>query len=213
MLLFNLIENIKYRLQKGLPGESFQYKMAPASRPKADVYIKNKIVPKKGGVLVLVYEWNKHIYVLLTLRKEYNGVHSKQVSFPGGKFEDGDENLLNTALREAKEEVGIKINQVEIISNLTDLYIPPSNFLVSPYLAFTSNRPSFQIQEDEVEQLIEIPLSELFDENNKSIKEVLLSDGNTIEVPCYLAQDNVVWGATAMIISELEELCRGFLIK
>ncbi len=213
MLLFDLIENIKCRLQKGLPGESFQYKMAPVSRPKSDFYIKNKIVPKKGGVLVLVYELNQQIYVLLTLRKEYNGVHSKQVSFPGGKFEDGDGNLLNTALREANEEVGIKINQVEIISNLTDLYIPPSNFLVSPYLAFTSKRPSFEIQEAEVEQLIEIPLKELFDENNKSIKEVLLSDGNIIEVPCYLSQDNVIWGATAMIISELEELCRGFLIK
>ena len=213
MALNNLIEGITWRIKQGLPGEEAQYKMAPASRPKSDFYLKNKIMPKMGGVLILLYELNDEIHLALTLRKEYNGVHSKQVSFPGGKYEDQDKNLLNTALREAQEEVGIKINEIKIITKLTDLYIPPSNFLVSPYLGFSLERPIFKIDEIEVEQLIEVPINKLLDKRSQVKKEIDLQDGSKMNVPCYLIEDKIIWGATAMIISEFLELCDGFLIE
>lgn len=213
MDFFVLIETLKKRMVHDLPGESAQYLMAPKHRPRTDFYARNKIEPRKGSVLILLYPSDGETCVALTLRNEYDGVHSRQVSFPGGKLEESDGTLEYTALRESKEEIGVDFNKVEIIGKLTDLYIPPSNFLVSPYLAYTNSRPEFVLDSREVAALIEVPVVQFLDEKIKTRKKNQTGSGTEIDVPCYVVNDKIIWGATAMMISEFAELLRQVLAE
>lgn len=135
------------------------------------------------------------------------GPHSGQVSFPGGKQEENDENLQKTALREAKEELGIDIEGVEVIGTMTGLYIPISNFLVYPYLGIMDTKPDFRPDPVEVRQIIEIRLDQLLDGVNIKRKPIMISlIGKEIETPYFDLEGQTIWGATAMILSELREL-------
>jgi len=145
---------------------------------------------------------------LLILRKTYKGVHSNQVGFPGGKVENEDRDLLHTALRETEEEVGVPQKDITIARELTNIYIPPSNFWVQSYIGFTTDTPEFVAQESEVEVLIEVPLEE-FLSDEVITKEVLsTSYMDDLEVPAYKLQGHIVWGATAMMLSEVRSLLK-----
>ena len=134
--MFNRFINLlKARLKSPLPGEDTQYLMAPVSRLKAEQLPKENYNPKKSAVLVLLFPEDETIKTVLIKRPVYDGVHSGQVAFPGGKFDDIDIELKQTALRETFEEIGVQSAEIEIIGQLTDLYINPSNFLVSPFIA------------------------------------------------------------------------------
>ncbi len=144
--------------------------------------------------------------LLLILRKAYEGVHSNQIGFPGGKVEASDRNLEETALRETHEEVGVLPSAVEVIKELSDVYIPPSNFMVRPYMGIYHRPKPFVIQEDEVERLVEVYLHDFLDDSNH-IEEVLsTSYAKKIHVPAYKLNGYTVWGATAMMMSEMKEL-------
>lgn len=143
---------------------------------------------------------------LLILRNKYPGVHSGQVGFPGGREEPGDESLLHTALRETEEEVGAERAQIEVIRPVSQLYIPPSNFEVHPYLGIYPSTPSFRKQASEVEALVEIPLSEFLDDKNIITTRMNTSYARDIEVPAYTLGGHTVWGATAMMLSEIRDL-------
>ena len=154
-----------------------------------------------GSVLILLYERDNEIKTVLIQRTEYKGVHSKQISLPGGKQEHG-ESIQQAALREAEEEVGVNSKDITLIGELTQLYIPPSNFLVFPFIGCIDYAPSFLIQPDEVEELIEVSLDEL---NNPEIiheKSLRLSSGTVVMTPFFEIQERTVWGATAMMLSE-----------
>lgn len=138
-------------------------------------------------------------------RPHDNTVHSGQVSFPGGKVENSDKTLIDTALREANEEIGIDIDSINVIGQLTKLYIPPSNFDVYPIVGYVHSQPEFIINE-EVDKLMEVALEELLNPNNKTYKKIYNRDGNEFVVPCYYVQDEVIWGATGMILAELLEV-------
>lgn len=197
------IEGLKTRLQRDLPGEDAQFSMAPLSRERISQLPKTTYAPRKSAILILLFPMDKSLCTVLIQRPVYDGVHSGQVAFPGGKYEDSDGELKQTALREAFEEVGILPDQVEILGNLTDVYITPSNFLVSPFVGYMNTPPEFIINSYEVERIITPAVQDLSKEENKGIKSIPHSNGYKIKTPYYEIEGLTIWGATAMIISEL----------
>lgn len=187
--------------------------MAPSIRIEELGKIKNTtLVKKKAAVMVLFYpDKNNVVRLLLMLRNTYKGVHSNQVGFPGGKVEKIDKNLLDTALRETFEEVGVPSKSIETIRELSSIYIPPSNFEVQPYLGLYHNPLPFVIEEAEVASLIEVPLLDFMNDKNIIIKNLSTSYATNIDVPAFKLNGYVVWGATAMIMSELKELLKQLL--
>jgi len=199
------IEELK---SKELGGLEAQFKIAPKLRLQ---YNQDKIAankPKKAAVLVLFYPNKENeTCFLLTQRAIYKGTHSAQISFPGGKIDKSDKNLQQTALRETHEEVGVLPSTVKIIRELTDVYIPPSNFLATPFLGFVDERPNFVLNH-EVALEIEVLVSDLLDD--KTITTVTLDTSymKKIAVPCFRINNHIVWGATGMMLSEIKELLK-----
>lgn len=202
------IEKLRKRLKHPLPGEEHQYKMAPLKRLRMSELAMEKIEPRKSAVLILLFPFENVIKTVLIERPVYEGVHSGQVAFPGGKFEKNDIKLVNTALREAEEEIGIKKDIVNILGNLTDLYIMPSNFLVTPFIGFMESVPVFLPDPREVNKIITIDLELLSDISIRGEKTISHSNGYKIKTPYYSVEGLTVWGATAMIISELNAIVK-----
>ncbi|TXD47393.1 MULTISPECIES: NUDIX hydrolase [unclassified Polaribacter] len=201
----NKIEDLQFT---ELGGVEAQFKMAPELRLQ---YNKAKIIankPRKAAVLALFYpNKNNETALLLTQRASYKGVHSAQISFPGGKTEKADTNLRETAIRETFEEVGVHPSSIEIIRELTDVYIPPSNFLATPFLGFVDEKPEF-ILNHEVATIIEILVSDLLNERNSTKVNLNTSYMKNTEVPCFKIDGHIIWGATGMMLSEIKELLK-----
>ncbi len=191
-----------------LGGLTSQFRLAPKIRLK---YTEEMIAannPRQAAVLALFYpDKNQQTRFLLTLRASYNGTHSAQVSFPGGKIEQDDIDLIHTAKRETFEEVGINQEDITIIKQLTDAYIPPSNFLVTPYIGFIDYTPNFNISE-EVKETIEVKFSDLLDDSNITTNKLTTSYASNVDIPCFKLNDYIVWGATAMILSEIKDILK-----
>lgn len=196
-----------------MPGEESHYKMEPAMRREwRDL---DKIAgqnPRKAAVMALFYpNKNYETQLLLILRKTYKGVHSNQIGFPGGKVELEDEDLEMTALRETEEEVGVPIGEINVLKELSELYIPPSNFMVQPFLGLYDNPKPFVLQESEVEALVEVMLLDFMADDNLIEKKITTSYAENMNVPAFKLNNYVVWGATAMILSEIKALLRQVL--
>ncbi len=193
-----------------LPGESVQFKMAPKER-LLELRLKNVEIKnvRKAGVLALFYpDYSEETHLALILRKTYKGIHSAQIGFPGGKFEREDLTLQDTALRETQEEVGVLKENISVLKQLTEIYIPPSNFFVQPYLGITIKTPQFVLQQEEVASLIEVSLSHFMDDTILINKTLSTSYAKNIEVPAFMLNNHVVWGATAMMLSEVREMLK-----
>ncbi|WP_166387329.1 NUDIX hydrolase [Polaribacter sp. 11A2H] len=189
-----------------LGGLNAQFKLAPKIRLKYDADKITENNPRKAAVLALFYPNLKNeTCFLLTQRASYKGIHSAQISFPGGKKDKTDSDLLKTALRETFEEVGVAEESIEIIRELTDVYIPPSNFLATPFLGYANQQPNFNLNY-EVEQTIEVLLRDLLCETNFTAIKMNTSYMDNVEVPCFKLEGYIVWGATAMMLSEIKEL-------
>lgn len=207
-------EDFKTRLRdisaEVLPGEASQLKMSPAFRNDlVEAYKAKMKTARKAGVMALFYPDNQgETYLILILRKTYKGVHSAQVGFPGGKYEIEDPDLKYTALRETYEEVGVSMEAMEVLRPLTPMYIPPSNFIVSPFLGTTLKTPVFIKQDEEVEDLIEVRLTDFLDDKNTTTVPVMTSLNKELMVPAFILNEYVVWGATAMMLSELKDLLK-----
>ena len=193
-----------------LPGEDSLFKMSPPFRDELVEANRAKMKnAKQAGVMALFYPNEEgETYLILILRKTYKGVHSAQVGFPGGKYENDDPDLEYTALRETYEEVGVPMADVQVLKAMTKLYIPPSNFTVSPYLAITKQTPNFIKQDEEVEDLIEVSISHFLNDDNTGDVNVMTSLDVELEVPAFTLNGHVVWGATAMMLSELKDLLK-----
>jgi len=199
----NFIEKLKHELRQPLPGEEARYRMSPSYRPNLTREEILKMNPRVSGVMLLLYQKSNRFNIVFTQRKKYEGVHSGQMSFPGGKKEDGDTDLTETALRETFEEVGVEKNKIEVIGALTELYVPPSNFLVQPTVGFAESIQNFVPQKNEVEKVVEIPLDFFLDTGNINLKtEIKLFNNNVVHVPAYIYKEHVIWGATALMLSE-----------
>jgi len=187
--------------------------MAPEIRIQELEAIKRKNTnPKKAGVVALFYPDESQLTnLLLILRNTYPGVHSNQIGFPGGKAEKKDKNLLETALRETHEEVGVKPGDIQIIRALSEIYIPPSNFEVRPYIGLYDKGQAFVKQQDEVEELVEVPLIDFMDDSKMITQILTTSYADNIKVPAFKLKGYTVWGATAMMLSEIKELFKQVL--
>ncbi len=191
-----------------LPGEEYHYAMAPIERLKElKATAKRQNNAKQAGVMALFYpDRADQTNFVLILRNSYPGVHSAQVGFPGGQFEANDGDLKNTALRETEEEVGVPGKAIQIIRPLTQIYIPPSNFMVSPYLGLLDHTPKFIPDPSEVQDIIQVPLKQLLDDSARITRKLSTSYASSIEVPAFDLQGHVVWGATAMMLNEAREM-------
>jgi 8-oxo-dGTP pyrophosphatase MutT (NUDIX family) len=198
----NFIAALQHDLQQPLPGRTAQYHMAPQPRPGAELDETPKPNTRQSSVLLLFYPYEETVYFPLILRPTYPGVHSGQVALPGGGFEPGDGDLIRTALREAHEEVGVDPAQVSILGQLSTLYIRPSNNLVLPVVGWSAQRPTFLPDPREVALLIEASLLEFLDPANQRTETWELQN-RTANVPLFGVQNQVIWGATAMILGEL----------
>ncbi|GAA4239588.1 CoA pyrophosphatase [Postechiella marina] len=193
-----------------LPGEVSQLKMVPPFRQelvKKQKKAKKKV--KHAGVLALFYpdEINKTKFILI-LRKTYKGVHSAQVAFPGGKLEPQDPSIEYAAVRETFEEVGVPIQDIEVVKPITQVYIPPSNFYVQPFIGIVKSTPNFIKQEYEVERLIEVDLKYFLEDERVILNTVNTSYSVDVEVPAFKLNNYIVWGATAMMLSEIKDLLK-----
>ena len=162
---------------------------------------------RPSAVLCLLFPVNDELYLLLMKRREDQKAHSGQVSFPGGSYDQADADMKATALREAQEEVGILSSDVDILGALTPLYIPVSNFNVYPFVGYTPQRPVYNLSHNEVSYTIEVPLHFLLQDDAKADTDVTspAMPGVLRKVRSYKLNDGtIIWGATAMIISELE---------
>ena len=195
------VEQFSSRLKEPLPGRDAQILMAPKPISESRFNENPDWPARPGGVMVLLYPKNGSLYLPLMKRPEYDGHHSGQVSFPGGKFEKGDSDLVYTALRETQEEIGVSPDAIQTLGNLSELFIIASNFKVLPTVGVLPSAPSFIPDATEVERVIEVSTDELR-AKNKGIKTMRFGK-YTIHSPYYAVDGEVVWGATAMMLSEL----------
>lgn len=201
-----LVYWLKERLKQPLPGKEAQERMTGRVLPMPDEIPENA---RQGAVLALLYPVNGVLSLLLIRRTDDGGAHSGQIGFPGGKAEKTDADLLATALREAQEEVGLLSFNIDIIGGLSSLYIPVSNFNVHPFVGYAEKKPDYILSPVEVESVLEVPISELF-HPERITKVVVTSPADKTfvrKVPAYKLEDEtIIWGATAMMISELQML-------
>jgi len=200
------IEDLIKEFQKGLPGSEAQQKMSPSIRNHSDEKNDPRLA-RDSSVLILFYQKGEKLYFPLIERTNGNHKHSGQISLPGGKYELSDKNLVETAIRETEEELGLLADKIHIIGPITGLYIPISNFQVQPILAYYDDLPQFKADSFEVNQIIETEIQELFNKKNKH-EEIIHKNGFEIKAPYYDVKGHKLWGATAMIVSELEELLK-----
>ena len=206
---FEKFDNLTSKIKElSLSGETSHAKLSPPYRLElAKKMMGQNIIPKKAAVLLLLYpNKDNETTLVLILRKAYNGVHSSQVGCPGGKPEQQDKNLQDTAVRETQEEIGVNPNDITVIRALSNIYIPPSNYNVQPFLAKSKKHLTFKKQDDEVEGIIHISLAELLDKKNLVSKKVKTSYNIEVVVPAFQFGEHTVWGATAMMLSELIDL-------
>ncbi len=202
-----MVKAIESILNLPLPGYKVQKRMEPSIRADLSGSTEPNFATRDSAVLILLYPFAKRLHFVLIKRQIYEGPHSGQVSLPGGKFEDIDLTLDSTALRETYEEVGVEPSKVRILGKLTELYVPVSNLMVYPYVGYTSQKPEFMPNLQEVEYVIEVGVSDLLAEVNKSVK-VITSHGSPLTAPFYQFRGEMVWGTTAMILAEFEEILR-----
>ncbi|WP_410880700.1 NUDIX hydrolase [Myroides sp. DW712] len=197
------IEQIKDATPMGIDAHRLMIPVERVPYLYADDFVTRN--PRASAVMMLLYPKAMETHVLLIERATYKGVHSGQVGFPGGKYEYEDVDLLHTALRETQEEVGIVDKDIQIIQPYTKIYIPPSNFFVQPYLGISQKELLFIPDAHEVANIIELPLAILMEDQLVQTVEMKTSYASWTEVPAFVYQDYTIWGATAMMLSELKE--------
>jgi len=198
------LRDLKHALGEPLPGLPALLRMATTPRP-GGARPPARHRPRQGGVLLLVYPIGDRLHVALTRRTEQVANHKGQISLPGGAREPADRTLLATALREASEELGVHSDELQILGPLTPFYIPPSDFCIQPFVAYTPRRPSFRLEPNEVAELLEMPLALLLDPATRQQGTWELRN-RPVVVPFYRLGKHRIWGATAMILSEFEVL-------
>jgi len=209
----DFFEKLKAELLLSLPGVEAHIRLAPEMRLND---LRLGVTPDQAiesAVLIILYPFKNRLHTVVILRNEYDGAHSGQISLPGGKSEQSDIDFQHTALREAEEEIGIKPSDMEIIGQLSLFYVRPSNFVIYPYIAYCAQRPDFYPDATEVQRIIEI---DIFDEINfKKIVNKTITFKNMMQVnaPGFEVGGEFMWGATAMIFSELIHLLNNVATK
>jgi 8-oxo-dGTP pyrophosphatase MutT (NUDIX family) len=195
-------ELLGQELLKDLPGTKVQWEMASSDRMIRNFPGTPGKDARAASVLILLYPLKESVYTVLMQRPDYKGVHGGQISFPGGKQEPSDKDPIHTALREAQEETGTDPEKIRVIGTMTPLFIPVSNTIVTPVVAWTDKRPLFSHQAEEVVFLFDADIRRFFDPSIIKTKPMQIGK-STINVKYFDYEGNVIWGATSMILHEL----------
>ena len=201
------LEKLQQEIEKGLPGENAHLKMSPLNRGVSSIAIQNNTSYRESAIAVILFPKGESIECILIQRQIYEGKHSGQISFPGGKKEENDIHIEFTARRETQEEIGIPIDNGLLICELTSVYIPVSDFLVKPFLYFHEEIPQLIPNEREVAEIFTFKLEELLNEESYSTMSIEITKGIIKKnIPCFNLKEKKVWGATALILNELREI-------
>lgn len=198
------VARLKETLSGPLPGESAQNRMNSRARISTEEYLKQNPNHRVSAVLLPLYPMNGEVFTSMIRRPVYAGMHSGQLGLPGGKVEETDGSLEETAMREMEEEVGVRLSKEQFIGRLTSLYIPPSNFLVHPFVAWLDEKPEWKPDGHEVDEVIDVSLTRLFSPSAKDFRRIQVGKSMFVDAPCYFFNGQILWGATAMMFSELE---------
>jgi 8-oxo-dGTP pyrophosphatase MutT (NUDIX family) len=198
------VQDIQNALKQELPGAEAHSIMAPTGR---QLEAPKNIKPQQSAILIPLFYHSNKLHTCLTRRNHQLKKHPGQISFPGGRYELYDSNTQATALRETHEEIGIKPENVRILGKLSNLYIPVSNFMITPYIGLIERDVIFKIDKNEVSEVIQVALSELLHQGTHTHQPVEIA-GEDVNVPCYIINGNVIWGATSMILAELEAILK-----
>lgn len=202
-------EQLQHTIAHQLPGEKAHLPLSPLHRPVTSEIIQNLKEYKESAVSVVLFEEADTHKCILIQRTEYDGKHSGQISFPGGKKDKEDTDLKQTAIRECFEEIGIAIHETHFLGKLSPVYIPVSGFLVEPFVFFYPENPVYNTQIREVASVFTISLNELLEDHIFS--EMKINTENQLvkmKVPCFNIENKQIWGATALILNELREVLK-----
>ena len=201
--LLDIKDRLKEALKNELPGEKAHRLLLPPGRELYPTSDKSTIV--QSSVLMLLFPYHGKISTCLIRRPPTMRHHGGQIAFPGGRYETSDADLIQTALRESYEEIGTDSNQLEILGALTPLYIQVSNFTINPFIGWSETLPDFKIDNDEVDEIFIIPVEKFLHHSTNQLREVSTISG-TFNVPGFYIDQLFIWGATAMVISEFNEV-------
>ncbi|CAN5320232.1 CoA pyrophosphatase [soil metagenome] len=207
MQVEHFIAKLSDRLRKELPGALAHEPLRAISLGDIRPSFTHKDPPRPGAVVILLYEEDGKLYFPLTQRAEYAGAHSGQISLPGGKSEDG-ETIDQTGLRETWEEIGIEPGKVEVLGKLSDFFVIPSNFMVTPIVGYHRGVPSFVPDPFEVAKILRGSVEDMSHEDAIQVKEIMAASIFRMQAPHFLIEGQVVWGATAMILNEFRTVLK-----
>jgi 8-oxo-dGTP pyrophosphatase MutT (NUDIX family) len=208
MIFGELIDRLKERLLDPLPGDSAHTPMRAIPIGDLTPRFDHSLPPKPGGVLILLYEDDAGLIRFpLIKRQEYTGAHSGQVSLPGGKAEQGEDPII-TALRECEEEIGVDRNSLVVLGRLTNFFVIPSYFIITPVVAIASSVPVFRPDPYEVNRILSFPLRDLLHDGAIKEKEIVAAGKFRLMAPHFEIDGEIVWGATAMMLNEFRTILR-----
>jgi 8-oxo-dGTP pyrophosphatase MutT (NUDIX family) len=204
-----VLEQLTEALKQPLPGKVGQMAMAPLPIDEDRFAEVDLPTARKGAVLLLLYPDKEACMVPFIKRPLYDGIHGGQISLPGGKWEPTDVSLAYTAQRETEEEIGVMMDKMKILGRLSRLYIPPSNYMVEPFIGFVESKPKFSPDPREVDRIITCSFAHLINRHTRKHKELRIREDYLLSAPYFDIDDEVVWGATAMILGELLHIWEG----
>jgi len=207
----DFLDKLKRCLKEPLPGEKVQREMSAHPRGKTGIYFNFEDDPKESSVLILLFERDGDLYYPLIQRPQYTGVHSGQIGLPGGKVEEEDKDRIATALRETEEEIGVEAKDIQILGQLTELYVQASHYNVMPVVGYLPYIPKYIPDPEEVSRVIDGRVLDLVLEEKKREKELTIRNTFHIIAPYFDVEGEVVWGATAMILSEFSAVIKGII--
>lgn len=202
------LERLGRLLEQPLPGVQAHELLMPEERKALLRKPFDLSNARRAGVLVLLYPENEETRIVFIKRSEYEGVHSGQIAFPGGQYEKYDDNLQKTALRETEEEIGVNQDSINILGSLSEIYIPPSNYLVLPVIGWVNYIPEFNPDPSEVERVLTFSFDDFMKSSAFKTETIRTSEYLIRDIPCFKVDGHIIWGATSMIMSELVQVAR-----
>ena len=204
----DFFEKLEMRLRLPLPGIAAQKEMSAYPSGKTGINFNFTGQPRESSVLIVLFESEEDICFPLIQRPLYSGVHSGQIGLPGGKVEEDDKDRIDTALRETEEEIGVRASDIKVLGKLTELYVQASHYNVLPVVGLLPCKPEYKPDPEEVSRVIEGGVNDLITDEKRKVKELLIRNKYRIMAPYFEIKNEIVWGATAMMLNEFSVILK-----